>query len=59
MINLLIENKKVRFEVNLAAAARAHLTIRSSLLRLAAKTIEHDRLEANEDQENSGGNGRP
>lgn len=59
VINLLIEEKKVRFKVNLAAAARAHLVIRSSLLRLAARTLEHDRLEANGDQENSGGSGRP
>jgi hypothetical protein len=59
VINLLIEDKRVRFEVNLAAAARAHLVIRSSLLRLAARTLEHDRLKGNDDQENSGGSGRP
>jgi hypothetical protein len=54
-INLLIEEKKVRFEINLAAVARAKLIVRSSLLRLAVRTIEHDRLEADKDQENSGG----
>lgn len=59
VINLLVEEKKVRFEVNLSAAARAHLTIRSSLLHLAVKTIDHDRLETDENQENSGGSGRP
>jgi hypothetical protein len=59
VINLLIEEKKVRFEVNLAAAARGRLVIRSSLLRLAVRTIEHDRLEANENQETSGGSGHP
>lgn len=45
VINLLIEDKKVRFEINLAAAARAKLVIRSSLLRLAVRTIERDELE--------------
>ncbi|MEN6334121.1 MAG: YfiR family protein [Phycisphaerales bacterium] len=59
VINLLIEDKKVRFEINLAAAARAHLVIRSSLLRLAARTVEHDRLEAREGQEKAGGSSHP
>jgi hypothetical protein len=59
VINLLIEDKKIRFEVNLAAAARGRLVIRSSLLRLAARTIEHDRLEANGDREKSGGSVHP
>jgi hypothetical protein len=47
-----IEEKKVRFEVNLAAAARGKLQIRSSLLRLAIRTMEHDQLEkqGNEDR---------
>lgn len=58
-INLLIEDKKVRFEVNLAATARARLTIRSSLLRLAARTVEHDRLEIRDDQEKPGGSSHP
>ena len=39
IINFLIENKKVRFEVNLEAAAQAQLTIRSKLLRLAKRII--------------------
>jgi len=59
VINLLIEDKKVRFEVNLAAATRAHLTIRSSLLRLAVRTVEHDRLETLDDQEKPGGSSHP
>ena len=42
VINFVIEEKKVRFEVNLAAAARAKLQVRSSLLRLAIKIVEHD-----------------
>jgi hypothetical protein len=44
-INFVIEDKKVRFEINLAAAARAKLQMRSSLLRLAVRVIEHDGLE--------------
>lgn len=52
-INLLIENKKVRFEINLAAVTRAKFTVRSSLLRLAFRTIEHDRLEPRQDEEAS------
>ncbi len=39
VIRLLIEDKKVRFEVNLDAAQRAHLTISSQLLKLA-RTIK-------------------
>ena len=58
-INLLIEEKKIRFEINLAAAARAKLVIRSSLLRLAVRTIEHDQLEPKKDEEDPGGTGRP
>ncbi len=59
MINLLIEDKKVRFEINLAAAVRARLTIRSSLLRLAVRTIEHDQLESEKAEEPPGGTTRP
>lgn len=60
-INLLIEKRKVRFEINLAAAARAKLLIRSSLLRLAVRTIEHDQLESmnKKDEEDPGGAGHP
>jgi len=50
VINLLIEDKKVRFEINLAAAGRAKLQIRSSLLRLAVRTVEHDHLERQDDE---------
>jgi len=59
MINLLIEDKKVRFEINLAAAVRARLTIRSSLLRLAVRTIEHDQLESEKAEEPPDGTTRP
>lgn len=40
MINFVLEDKKVRFEVNLDAAKQADLKIRSQLLRLAVKVIE-------------------
>jgi len=43
-INLVIANAKVRFEINRAAARRARLQIRSSLLRLAIRTLERDSL---------------
>jgi hypothetical protein len=43
-INLVLEDAKVRFEVNRAAAKRARLQIRSSLLRLAIRTLERDSL---------------
>lgn len=56
VINLLIEDKKVRFEINLAAAAREKLQIRSSLLRLALRTIEHDSLEASDNRNKQHGN---
>jgi hypothetical protein len=44
VIHLLIEDKKVRFEVNLDAAQRAHLTISSQLLKLARtiKPLNHE-----------------
>ena len=51
IINLVIEEKKVRLEINKAAAGRAKLQIRSSLLRLAIRTIEHDQLEKQNDGE--------
>jgi hypothetical protein len=56
----LVQERKVRFEIDLAAA-RAKLVIRSSLLRLAVRTIEHDRLESQKkkDEEYPGGAGRP
>ncbi len=44
MINFIIEDNKVRFDVNAAATARAKLEIRSKLLRLA-RTVKNDTLE--------------
>jgi len=46
MIRLLIEDKKVRFEVNLDVAERAHLTVSSQLLKLA-RTIKPSNHESN------------
>ena len=40
VINFIMENKKVRFEINIGAAKRAKLKIRSQLLRLAKRIIE-------------------
>jgi hypothetical protein len=40
IINFLLEDNKVRFEINLLAAKEAKLTIRSQLLRLAQKVID-------------------
>ena len=40
IINFLIKNNKVCFEINRRASRRANLTIRSKLLRLAARIIE-------------------
>ena len=46
VIRLLIEGKKVRFEVNMDAAQRAHLTISSQLLKLARaiKPLNHESI---------------
>lgn len=54
-INFVIEDKKVHFEINAAAAARAKLEIRSRLLRLAQRIIETDLVE----EENDGGTEAP
>lgn len=40
IINFLMEENKVRFEINLAAAKRVKLKIRSNLLRLAKRVVE-------------------
>ncbi len=40
IINFLLEEKKVRFEINLKAAKQANLKIRSKLLRLAKRVVE-------------------
>ena len=52
MINFVIEKKKVRFEVNTAAAGRAKLKIRAKLLRLAKRVITQDTFEKSDDKGN-------
>ena len=42
IINFLTEDEKVRFEINITAAKRAKLAIRSKLLRLAKRVIEEE-----------------
>ena len=42
IINFLIEDKKVGFEINNNTAKKAELTVRSQLLRLAKKVIEEE-----------------
>jgi len=42
IINFLMEERKVRFEINVAAAKRAGLKMRSKLLRLAKRVVEED-----------------
>lgn len=43
MINFMVEENKVHFEVNLTAAKQGNLKIRSQLLRLAKKVIEEQK----------------
>jgi hypothetical protein len=45
IVNFIIEKSKVRFEINVVAAKRAKLTIRSKLLRLATEIIMKDEVE--------------
>ena len=42
IINFLLEENKVRFEINLIAARQSKLTVRSQLLRLAKTVIEDE-----------------
>jgi hypothetical protein len=51
MINFVIEDKKVRFEVNTAAAGRAGLQIRAKLLRLAKRVVTQDAFEKRDEQD--------
>lgn len=44
-INFVVEENKVRFEINIAAANRAKLKIRSNLLRLAKRVFKTDDIE--------------
>ncbi|MCK4294560.1 MAG: YfiR family protein [Planctomycetes bacterium] len=49
VINFVMENKKVRFEINAAGAKRAKLQIRSQLLRLAKKVVQEKDAPKNDD----------
>jgi Holliday junction resolvasome RuvABC DNA-binding subunit len=42
IVNFVIEENKVGFEINIAAAEHAKLKIRSQLLRLAKRIVEED-----------------
>lgn len=52
IVNFLIEDNKVRFEINTAAARRARLPIRSQLLRLAKRIVKTDAFEGPNDEGN-------
>lgn len=43
IINFLVVENKIRFEINTSAAERAKLEIRSQLLRLAKRIVEEDK----------------
>ncbi len=49
IINFIMEEKKVRFEINMTAANRAKLKIRSQLLRLAKRVVGDDGGKSNKD----------
>ena len=49
IINFIMEEKKVRFEINMTAANRAKLKIRSQLLRLAKRLVGDDGGKSNKD----------
>jgi hypothetical protein len=48
IINCFVEEKKIRFEINITAAERAKLEIRSNLLRLAKRIVEEKATRENE-----------
>ncbi len=50
IINFVMEEKKVRFEINMTAAKSAKLKIRSQLLRLAKRVIGEDSDKSNKDE---------
>lgn len=58
VINFVLEERNVRFEINTAAATRARIEIRSRLLRLARRIIEHDRFETKNDEGNRDADGK-
>jgi len=50
IINFVMEDKKVRFEINAAAAERSGLKIRAQLLRLARKVVKVGETPKNNDK---------
>lgn len=50
IINFIMEEQKVRFEINVATAKQAKLQIRSQLLRLAKRVIEEKEAEENKNK---------
>jgi len=52
IINFVIEDKKIRFEINAAASERAALQIRAKLLRLATRVVRQDGIEEHDDKGN-------
>ncbi len=54
IVNFLIEDKKIRFEINAAAAQRAKLQVRSQMLRLAKRIVRTDALEEPNDEGTNG-----
>jgi len=56
IMNFLIEDNKIRFEINTAAAQRANLQIRSQLLRLARRIVKNDAPEELNDEGTHGDN---
>jgi len=54
IVNFVIEENKVGFEINIAAAEHAKLKIRSQLLRLAKRIVEEDVAQENKGAKSSG-----
>ena len=55
IVNFVIEDKKIGFEINTMAAQRARLQIRSQLLRLAKRIVKTDAFQGPNDERNDGG----
>jgi len=53
IINFLMEEKKVRFEINITASEQAKLKIRSQLLQLAKRVVKEKGKPANDNEQNN------
>ena len=51
IINFLMEDKKVRFEISITTARRSKLKVRSQLLRLAKKVVEEKEISEKRDKQ--------